>query len=142
MITAAAPYTGISRLDELDEVVLEDVSSDPIAGQKEARNQFKRLLNSLIFRSGQNKIKIEQPKLFERTFTVHVDPDEYTIDITKTESTPKGRAALGNLKLTDSTINETSPKGDVIMKIKPRSKNEGNFEFSEFFAVVALGADD
>ena len=109
---------------------------------KEVQNQFKRLLNSLIFRSAHNKIRVEQPKLFERTFIVHVDPDEYVIDIEKTQLTRKGMLALNNLTFISNTIEEMSPSGDLITRIKPRGKTGDNFEFSEFFAVVVLGVDD
>jgi hypothetical protein len=113
-----------------------------VTSTKEQKNQYRRLLNSLIFRSGLNKLRIEQPKLFERIFTVPIDPDEYIIDTAKTMATSKGRLALNNLGIASSIVEEISPTGNTIIKIKPRSKKEGNFEFSEFFAVVALGVDD
>jgi hypothetical protein len=119
-----------------------DATGTDDTSTKEQKNQYKRLLNSLIFRSGHNKLRIEQPKLFERIFTVPIDPDEYIIDTVKTMATSKGRLALNNLGAASSIVEEISPTGNTIIKIKPRSKKEGNFEFSEFFAVVALGVDD
>jgi hypothetical protein len=134
-------------VDELGRILLEDGTfMNP--GTRQQQNQYKRLLNSLIFRAGHNKIRIEQPKLFERTFTVPVDPDEYIIDQPSTTFTRKGVEALRSLQGSRNIIEEPTGRFDeggypiTQMKIKPRSKKEGNFEFSEFFVVVELGVAD
>ena len=137
------------QIDQYIKDLLSNTSVDT-AGRtstKDAEKSYEMLLNSLILRAGQNKIRIEQPKLFERTFIVPVDPDEYIIDILKTSETANGRLALSNIELANGTVFTPSGRfttaGTPIeqTKIKPRSKKEGNFEFSEFFVVVALGAD-
>jgi hypothetical protein len=104
--------------------------------------QFKRLLNSLFFRASEQKIRVEQPKLFERIFSIPVDPDDFEIDIELTESTPNGEAALNSLSFKSCIIDQTDEAGNRTVKLKPRPSDEGSYEFSEIFAVVSLGVDE
>jgi len=106
----------------------------------EAARQFKRFLNSLIFRSADQANKTMQPKLFERTFILPVDPDDFIIDEEATLNTETGREAFNSLLLNSCVIEEKDKFGNRIKKITPRKKSEGSYEFSEIFAVVELGA--
>ena len=104
--------------------------------------QFKRLLNSLLFRASEQKIRVERPNLFERIFSIPVDPDDFEVDIEATERTEKGRTALNSLSFQTCVTDVTDETGVRTMKLIPRPPSEGNYEFSELFAVVALGVDE
>lgn len=107
----------------------------------ESTRQFKRILNSLVFRSSEHKIRVEQPKLFERIFVVPVDPDDFVIDEEATRKSKSGRQMLNSLTYQSCVIDVQDDDGNPIKKLEPRHKSEGAYEFSELFAVVSLGVD-
>lgn len=92
------------------------------------------LFNSLLFKTSDQKLRVEQPKLFERIFTIAVDPDEFLIDQTLTNASPAGIASLANL----FSINLLEEVGDVDLKI---ASVQGEAVFAEYFVVVEQGAN-
>jgi len=102
----------------------------------EELTQFKQLTASLFFRGSLQKVRVEQPKLFERIFLIPVDPDDFVIDEKATRSTRAGKRLLNSDQFRACVVEERDDRGNSILKLGPR-----NEEFSEFFSVVVLGVD-
>ena len=88
------------------------------------------------------------PNLFERIYCVAVDPDDYTIDYSKTMSTTAGRKAWGeviraNLVRKVKSRSKPTSRGrarskSYVYKMKPRPKREGYVSIYEYFISVEV----
>lgn len=64
--------------------------------------------DSILFGAGSRRSRIVSPKMFERIFTILVDPDEFEIDVEKTRQTSAGQAILAsNSYITRHVTNES-----------------------------------
>ncbi len=86
--------------------------------------------------------KILTPKIFERVFTIPIDPDDFEIDIDKTQQNVSGMTELHNLitlgKVVEVSNNnivsfETSLDSKLKYKLLERNKTDGNLIFEKYW---------
>ncbi|MBT7913153.1 hypothetical protein HN588_04505, partial [Candidatus Bathyarchaeota archaeon] len=98
--------------------------------------RFKRLISSVFFNKTSLAVRTLQTKMFERTFLVPVDPDDFEIDVDETSTTRAGKRLLSSVVFKNCTTEETDSDGSTVLKLVGRE-----MEFSEFFSVISLGVD-
>lgn len=118
-------------------------------------DDFVNIFSSTGFLLSPNKInnKILAPKLFDRVFTVAVDPDDFEIDEQEMLSTPRAKDLLGQESFLNRTIrdqqqsgysvggvivgrsNEQDPSRNLSnLKINPEYNK--NFRFEDYFVTI------
>jgi hypothetical protein len=98
-------------------------------------------MNSLLFKSSLMKLRIEQPKMFERVFLVPVDPDDFEIDYEATNNTttnPLGAALFNSNKFQDCLLTTEDEEGNLVYKIDARKRSEDAYEFSNIATRIIL----
>jgi hypothetical protein len=95
---------------------------------------FRAVGSSTLLTAGSIAEKIIAPRLFDRVFMIPVDPDDFSID--KDATWNNGSDAQALMK-SDEWQNMTETIGGEL-RIRPRRMNDGKYEFSDFFAQVAL----
>jgi hypothetical protein len=105
---------------------------------------------SLVTGGSSHRQQITSPKMFERIFNIPVDPDDFEIDVDKTNSTKSGKRAFESLRAQGRIIEKTKNTKYVqntrlyfagynnskSFFIKPRSLLD-NIAFDEFFVTVS-----
>ena len=98
--------------------------------------RFKRLISTVFFNKSALSVRAMQTKMFERTFMLPVDPDEFVIDVDETSSTRAGKRLLRSAAFKNCTVETEDSNGNSVLKLAGRET-----EFSEFFSVISLGVD-
>lgn len=118
-------------------------------------DDFINLFSSTGFLLSPNKInnKILAPKLFDRVFTVAIDPDDFEIDEQEMLKTPRSKELLMQDSFIDRTVrdyqqtgysvggvivgrsnNQDSSRNLMSLKIKPEYNK--NFRFEDYFVTI------
>lgn len=95
-------------------------------------------VNSILFGAGARRSRVVSPKLFERIFTIPIDPDDFEIDRQLTLSTQSGRAFM-NSQLTTSLLRPfergISSTGAVGFN-QTRRRELGDISLQQFFVAI------
>lgn len=82
------------------------------------------------------------PKVFERTFQVPVDPDDFNIDYAKTTATEHGREAMKRLITTGKVVQKTQPAKsgysavDTYYRLNDENNRRGTVTLEQYFVTV------
>lgn len=82
------------------------------------------------------------PKIFERIFNIPVDPDDFVIDITGTNSTEFGTAALEHLISTGQVAVVETPSSALgimahdVYKLSERNRKRGTVVLEQYFTTI------
>ena len=96
---------------------------------QETLSRFKRLITSSFFSKDIQRVRVLQPKLFERVFLIPVDPNDFEIDAEAMEGTDLWETLRSQGKILTETIGTTTTH-----RIESR-----DIEFAEMYINVELG---
>ena len=93
---------------------------------------------NLMFQPNLLTHKILTPKIFDRTFTIPFNIENFKVDVQQTISTKSGRLAYQKNSFQQKIIStETDSNGQIISAtLKPRTKND--FVFDDYFTTISL----
>lgn len=96
-------------------------------------------VNSILFGAGARRSRVVSPKLFERIFTIPIDPDNFEIDRQLTLSTQSGRSFM-NSQLTTSLLRPIdkgiSSAVDAIGFSQAKRRELGSISLQQFFVAI------
>jgi hypothetical protein len=93
--------------------------------------------NSFLAGVSARRKKALSPKLFERIFSLPVDPGEFDIDEAETNSTKFGRIALANLQTSRQIIKATNEDGEEVLRVLPKTTRDNSVVYDEFFVTIS-----
>ena len=82
------------------------------------------------------------PKLFDRTFLLPVDPDDFEIDVEATSENFGGGEMMTKDYFTEMTHDITADDGRTVKMLKPRRKGENYSSFNDFFVVISTPSEE
>ena len=69
---------------------------------------------------------------------IGVDPDTFFIDVDQTITTTAGEKSYNSNAVKEATESVTDAMENISYRFKPRRKNEGHIQLSEYFMTVSL----
>ena len=139
-------YYKVMPQDELSDFIVPSVQEVPqgedvVVPQEiteEALRNFRALASSRIYSPRVMYKSILSPKLFDRVFSIAVDPDEFEIDVDATMRNKTSSEQFKKDVFSEITEEVILSDGRRITKLKPRKTNEGLASFNDFFIHVAI----
>ena len=95
--------------------------------------QIESFCKTTLFRAKNNQHTVLQPTLFDRVYCIPVDPDDFALDVKKTNSTKSGRRAFRIARRRKSIVRRNGR-----WYLKPRRKSEGKVSIYEYFVAVEM----
>jgi len=126
-VSTECEKTGDDSEDESDTSTDEAPWIDEL--NQETLSRFKRLITSTFFSKDIQRVRVLQPKLFERVFLIPVDPDDFEIDAEAMEGTDLWETLNSQEKILVETSGTTTTY---------RLEGRG-IEFAEMYINVELG---
>jgi hypothetical protein len=103
---------------------------------------FRGLASSTLFSKYSRLFTMFVPKLFDRTFLLPVDPDDFEIDVEATSENFGGGEMMTKDYFTEMTQDVIVDDGRIIKTLKPRRKGENYSSFNDFFVVVSTPSEE
>ncbi|MBN86568.1 MAG: hypothetical protein CL885_03500 [Dehalococcoidia bacterium] len=116
---------------------------------EELMSQARNTLTSRLLSPEQMRDNILAAKMFDRTFMVMVDPDEFIIATKENCADEDAYAAYTSFKIINKYLAKglirshgTDEEGNTIYKLAPRRMSEGRMAFNQFFVTIGKSVSD